>query len=665
MSEYSAFIIKIKTLSVNNGKQFAAMLLIFLLTATAAYPQKKYSAQILDISTIKFSEHFPENYIGTAIFYDNQPNQDFSALPYEYNTFSPIGSPVPSIMIEHKVVFKFPLANKGNSDTTIIFLPGFYISEIEIFKAPVDRPDSIYQITDKFNRWKRTDGYFPIPMKAGEESIIYAKFSFLRTNSNRISPRLIRSHFVEHWFRWRKSLYEDQDIMSYLATGLLLLMMMYSLAVYVQGRRIEFIHYALYAMFTGIMLFLKAFLQLRHTPFNFFFEEYLDLIILCSGVFFYFKFLRHFLETSTKHPQLNKVLKYAEWVLWVLLLLYSAIYFFTDKYILLNIMENMVIKLLMLVVGVIFISHSIKKDDKLLKYIGHGNIALIICSAVSLFLMTTRIPIIPSNNSSLLNKSMFYYELGLILEMTFFMMGLAWKNKTDIIQQVQEKEKLKREKERQEYESKMAVLNARQAERDRISADMHDELGSGVTVIRLMSEIVKSKMKDNNILPEIEKISNSANELLSKMNTIIWTMKSSNDSLESLIAYIRAYAIEFFDSTPVNCSVNVSMINDSPMSGEMRRNIFLSIKEALNNILKHSKATSVQIDMLMHNNRLIIRIQDNGTGIDEERLRRFGNGLANMRKRMESVNGKFKIENEGGGTRVSFTIPLETTEAEV
>jgi signal transduction histidine kinase len=107
------------------------------------------------------------------------------------------------------------------------------------------------------------------------------------------------------------------------------------------------------------------------------------------------------------------------------------------------------------------------------------------------------------------------------------------------------------------------------------------------------------------------------------------------------------------------------MINDSPMSGEMRRNIFLSIKEALNNILKHSKATSVQIDMLMRNNRLIIRIQDNGTGIDEERLRRFGNGLANMRKRMESVNGKFKIENEGGGTRVSFTIPLETTEAEV
>ena len=135
-------------------------------------------------------------------------------------------------------------------------------------------------------------------------------------------------------------------------------------------------------------------------------------------------------------------------------------------------------------------------------------------------------------------------------------------------------------------------------------------------------------------------------------------MKSSNDSVESLIAYIRAYAIEFFDTTPVNCIVNVSMMSDSPMSGEKRRNIFLSIKEALNNILKHSQATSVQIDILIHNNKLIIRIQDNGTGLEEDKLRRFGNGLSYMRKRMLSLNGKFNIENVGGGTRVSFTVPI-------
>ena len=69
-------------------------------------------------------------------------------------------------------------------------------------------------------------------------------------------------------------------------------------------------------------------------------------------------------------------------------------------------------------------------------------------------------------------------------------------------------------------------MAAKQEESDRISADMHDELGSGMTAIRLMSEIMKSKMKERSY-PELEKISNSANDLLGKMNTIIWTMKSS------------------------------------------------------------------------------------------------------------------------------------------
>ncbi len=83
------------------------------------------------------------------------------------------------------------------------------------------------------------------------------------------------------------------------------------------------------------------------------------------------------------------------------------------------------------------------------------------------------------------------------------------------------------------------------------------------------------------------------NELLGKMNVrIIWTMKSSNDTVESLVAYIRAHAIEYFDSTPIDCSVRVpAVIPQVDISGEKRRNIFLSIKEALNNAMKHSQAT--------------------------------------------------------------------------
>jgi signal transduction histidine kinase len=258
-----------------------------------------------------------------------------------------------------------------------------------------------------------------------------------------------------------------------------------------------------------------------------------------------------------------------------------------------------------------------------------------------------------------LNRSLLYYEIGLVLELVFFLSGLAYKNRRDIIERVKERERLKLENERKEFEKQMAVITAMQQERDRISADMHDELGSGVTAIRLMSEILKSRMKDQTIMPELEKISSNANDLLGKMNTIIWTMKSSNDSVESLVAYIRAHAIEYFDSTPIECAVRVpAVIPQVEISGEKRRNIFLSIKEALNNAMKHSQATHLLIEITAKEHKLVIHVSDNGVGINTDQLRRFGNGLSNMRRRMESIGGSFTIDNNGQCLLI-FEAPLK------
>jgi signal transduction histidine kinase len=257
---------------------------------------------------------------------------------------------------------------------------------------------------------------------------------------------------------------------------------------------------------------------------------------------------------------------------------------------------------------------------------------------------------------SVLNLALFYYEAGITIELLFFLFALTYKNKMEIILSIQKEEKLKLEGERKEMEKQVAVLAAKQDERNRISLDMHDELGSGVTAIRLMSEIVKTKMKDET-LPEIEKISNSANELLNKMNTIIWTMTSSNDTLENLVAYIRSYAVEFFENTPIDCIFSMpASIPPREISGEKRRNIFLSVKEALNNVAKHSQSTVVRINVTVHD-RMMIEIQDDGVGINMEKLRKFGNGLNNMKKRMASINGEFNIENHQG-TRTTFYLAL-------
>ena len=510
-------------------------------------------------------------------------------------------------------------------------------------------PDSLLQ-NDEFS------GYKILRIPAGDTIVFFTRFNFLRTNVNAFSARLIEPAYAAQSVREFKFRDPMLDMVTYIATGILLLMIFYSLAAYGQYLNIEFIYYSAYAFCSGLLLFSKSYLNMDHTAFHFFYEEYLDFIILCMGAYFYLTFVRNFLNSKIQYPPLDKFLKISKSVLVILLVIFSAIYFFTEKYVALMILENYVIKVFLCLIGIVFIVYSFGKKSALLRYLAAGNICLIFFSILSLCIIVFDWTIMPDDRQSVWNRPLFYYELGVVLELIFFLSGLAYKNRRDIIEQVKERERFKLETERKEFEKQMAVMAAQQDERNRISADMHDELGSGVTAIRLMSEIVKSKMK-NTSLPEIEKISNSANDLLGKMNTIIWTMKSSNDTLESLIAYIRAHAIEFFDSTPIDCSVHVMDVPDVEMSGEKRRNIFLSVKEALNNIMKHSKATNVKIDILVPDYKLIIKIADNGVGIDPDKLRRFGNGLNNMKRRMQNINGDFRIETNGGAI-LYFELPV-------
>jgi signal transduction histidine kinase len=227
-------------------------------------------------------------------------------------------------------------------------------------------------------------------------------------------------------------------------------------------------------------------------------------------------------------------------------------------------------------------------------------------------------------------------------------LGLTYKNRRELIKSIKEQEALKLEAEKQEYETQIAVIKAQQEERNRISADMHDDLGAGMTTISLYSELAKSKLADNSI-PEIEKISSSANELLNKMNAIIWSMNSSNDSLGNMIAYIRSYALEYFEDTGINCKIDIpEKLPNIEVIGEIRRNVFLVVKEALNNILKHAKATEVSITLTRVEDGLTLYIHDNGLGINMDALRQFGNGLKNMKKRMQDIGIEFTIENKNG-----------------
>ncbi|WP_143310487.1 ligand-binding sensor domain-containing protein [Chitinophaga vietnamensis] len=243
-------------------------------------------------------------------------------------------------------------------------------------------------------------------------------------------------------------------------------------------------------------------------------------------------------------------------------------------------------------------------------------------------------------------KIPFWQSLWFRFLLLLLLLGIAYYFSTLYLDYKIRHEKLKLEKEQ-----------AVDQERARISSDMHDDLGSGLSTIRLLSEIAKRKISDTNQTREIERISETAGEMVDKMSEIIWAMNSSNDSLANLIAYMRSFAADFLEHAHITHQFYFpETIPNIKLSGGTRRNIYLAVKESLHNVVKHAKATEVIIEVKTHKN-MTIMIKDNGKGFDQEKVRLFGNGLKNIQKRMMAVGGNADITSNNG-TIVFLDIPL-------
>ncbi|WP_373330704.1 tetratricopeptide repeat-containing sensor histidine kinase [Salmonirosea aquatica] len=203
-------------------------------------------------------------------------------------------------------------------------------------------------------------------------------------------------------------------------------------------------------------------------------------------------------------------------------------------------------------------------------------------------------------------------------------------------------------------------LQGQQKERLRISKEMHDDLGASLTAIGLLSEVAKSRMGAATT-PEIEKISSISAEMVTAMNEIIWSLNNKNDSLNGLIAYTRSYASEFIDNTTLSLKTEVDELPyEVSMRGTDRRNVFLTVKEALNNVVKHADATEVRLRIRPEADHLSIDVCDNGQGFIPKEGIGTRNGLTNMRSRMADVGGNCEISSSARGTCLKITYPYPT-----
>lgn len=199
-------------------------------------------------------------------------------------------------------------------------------------------------------------------------------------------------------------------------------------------------------------------------------------------------------------------------------------------------------------------------------------------------------------------------------------------------------------------------------EKSRIARDMHDEIGSGLTKISLLSEVLKSSAGGNK--EQVDAISKTAGELVDNMSQIIWAMNPETNKLENFFGYLRKYSMDFFENSPIECRVNVpENAFGIPLNQFVKRNLFLVIKESLNNVMKHSGSTLVKITATFDGNTIQISIADNGKGFDFARARTMGNGLNNLIKRMAEISGNFQIHSTPGtGTELVCSLQFKPKE---
>jgi signal transduction histidine kinase len=217
---------------------------------------------------------------------------------------------------------------------------------------------------------------------------------------------------------------------------------------------------------------------------------------------------------------------------------------------------------------------------------------------------------------------------------------------------------------RQRYRRRLDRLQRQremEQERTRIARDLHDDLGTGLTQIGMLSALANRETTPSNEAKElVQEVRGRARELVIALDEIVWAVNPTNDSLAGLIGYLGHFAEEFYRPTNIRLRLDVpQQIPPTVVSAESRHHLFLAFKEAVNNAARHSGATQVQMRLEILADEAVIHVEDNGRGFETQTASPQGNGLANMKRRLEQIGGRAELKSIlGQGTTVSFHVPL-------
>jgi ligand-binding sensor domain-containing protein/signal transduction histidine kinase len=213
--------------------------------------------------------------------------------------------------------------------------------------------------------------------------------------------------------------------------------------------------------------------------------------------------------------------------------------------------------------------------------------------------------------------------------------------------------------------ARLQAINAIERERLRISKDIHDQVGGVLTQVSQLTDMGLNETGDEALVKKrFERIGDRARVAVQSLDEIVWATNPKNDNLASFAEYVSRYSDEFFEYTSIRCWQEMpTALAALPLRADVRHNVFLAIREAFHNVLKHSKATEVWLKMSFNNEQATVKIEDNGCGFEPAQPRAGGNGLGNMQARLEESGGTAVcLSTPGKGTTIIFTFPVKRLE---
>lgn len=192
--------------------------------------------------------------------------------------------------------------------------------------------------------------------------------------------------------------------------------------------------------------------------------------------------------------------------------------------------------------------------------------------------------------------------------------------------------------------------------KSKLSADLHDNIGSGLTEISILSELASNELKSNSADPlhKVNLISEKARTLIDNMSDIVWMVNPHRDSLYHVILRLKDSYSDFLNSMEISFgTVNLEKFSSVRLPMDYKQNLFLIFKEAINNSIKHSNCKKIILEANLNKDVLELRMEDDGKGMDLDNIK-YGNGILNMKSRAKLIGGDLEIQSDNTGTKIKF-----------